>query len=75
MAKASIHHPQLGTTFNGVTVESDGVQLNQFKGIKYGKIPGRFENPQPVPAEEFSGKTIDAMNYGYVKIHHPKKGK
>ncbi|KAL1971390.1 hypothetical protein VTN77DRAFT_343 [Rasamsonia byssochlamydoides] len=64
MATTSLHHAQLGATFNGVVVESHSVRLNQFKGIKYGNVPGRFEIAQPVAVEHFSGKTIDATKFG-----------
>lgn len=69
MSTTAVHHAQLGATVNGVVVESHGVKLNQFKGIKYGNIPGRFEIAQPVAPESLNGKTIDATKFGYAYIY------
>jgi hypothetical protein len=66
MATASLHHSRLNATFNGVQIESTGIKINKFKGIKYAHIPARFEKSQPVLAEELNGQTIDATQYGYV---------
>lgn len=66
MTTASLHHPQLNATFNGVQTESAGIKINKFKGIKYAHIPARFEKSQPVLADELNGQTIDATKYGYV---------
>lgn len=66
MAIASLHHPQLNATFNGVQTESAGIKINKFKGIKYAHIPARFEKSQPVSAEELNEQTVDATQYGYV---------
>jgi carboxylesterase type B len=66
MASTTTLHPQLNATFNGTTVDYAGTKINKFKGIKYARIPARFEKAQPIAPEELSGKTIDATQYGYV---------
>jgi carboxylesterase type B len=66
MAMSSVHHAQLGATFNGLVVDSYGEKISKFKGIKYANIPARFERAQPVTAEQFNSKTIDATKYGFV---------
>jgi carboxylesterase type B len=71
MAAPLVQHQGLEALFTGVRRDFDGVIVDQFRGIKYAKIPARFERAQPV--ESFGGGVVDATKYGYVLCLSPRK--
>ncbi|KAH1393106.1 hypothetical protein KXW71_005360 [Aspergillus fumigatus] len=58
----------------GVRRDFDDVLVDQFRGIKYAKIPARFERAQPV--QSFHRAVVDATKYGpkcpqvHVDVRH-----
>jgi len=58
-----IKHQKLNTTFHGIRHSESlpGREIWQFRGIKYGNIPGRFK--QATLNEKFE-KFVDATRYG-----------
>jgi hypothetical protein len=67
MANPSLHHEQLRTRFTGVAVESHGISVQQYRGIRYGTVPGRFERAEPAAVSD-TGHTVDAIRFGYVLL-------
>ena len=67
MAIPEIHHAGLNATFKGVQRNEEGVPVHQYLGIKYAKVPARFERAEPV--DSFAGAEIDATEYGLVYLH------
>ncbi|KAK1138692.1 hypothetical protein N8T08_002083 [Aspergillus melleus] len=57
-----VHHPGLDATFQGIQKTSDGTSVNQYRGIKYARIPGRFE--RAIPVDGFDAKVVDATKFG-----------
>ncbi|KAF7122327.1 hypothetical protein CNMCM5793_000284 [Aspergillus hiratsukae] len=74
MAAPQVQHQGLQALFTGVRRDFNGVVVEQFRGIKYAKIPARFERAQPV--ESFDGGVVDATKYGpkcpqvHVDVRH-----
>lgn len=64
METPQVQHQRLQALFIGVRRDFDDVLVDQFRGIKYAKIPARFERAQPV--QSFHRAVVDATKYGYV---------
>lgn len=64
MESPQVQHQRLQALFIGVRRDFDDVLVDQFRGIKYAKIPARFERAQPV--QSFHRAVVDATKYGYV---------
>ncbi|KAF7590640.1 hypothetical protein BBP40_002588 [Aspergillus hancockii] len=62
MTTPQVHHRTLNTVFKGVQRKVGETAIHQFRGIKYAKVPARFERAEPV--EEFHGAIVDATQYG-----------
>jgi hypothetical protein len=43
LTTATIQHESLGATLTGVRSTVRGVEIAQFRGLKYGVVPGWFE--------------------------------
>lgn len=63
MASPLVQHQGLRATFTGIERGSEGVTVNEFRGIKYASVPARFERAQPV--DDFGDAVVDASQYGY----------
>lgn len=63
MASPQIQHEGLRAIFTGIERVSEGVTVNEFRGIKYASVPARFERAQPV--DGFGDAVVDASSYGY----------
>ncbi|OJJ01744.1 hypothetical protein ASPVEDRAFT_52630 [Aspergillus versicolor CBS 583.65] len=61
MASPQVHHDSLNATFTGIETQCDGSSVNNFRGIKYASIPGRFERAQPVNG--FGGRVVDSSRF------------
>jgi hypothetical protein len=64
MLNSSLYHNHLKTDFRGVNINSHGVVVQQYRGIKYGVIPGRFELAQPTAVSD-TEQAVDATKFGY----------
>ncbi|PYH34179.1 putative carboxylesterase [Aspergillus neoniger CBS 115656] len=62
MASPLVQHQGLRATFTGIERGSEGVTVNEFRGIKYASVPARFERAQPV--DDFGDAVVDASQYG-----------
>jgi hypothetical protein len=62
MAAPQVQHQRLQALITGVRRDFNGVEVDQFRGIKYAIIPARFERAQPVRGPM---GIVDATKYGY----------
>jgi len=63
MSKPAIKHSGLSSTFTGLYPNASEREVWQFRGIKYGVIPARFN--QATLNEKFP-EEYDATAYGYI---------
>lgn len=63
-------HSTLKTRLKGVAWVSDGVRVEQFRGIKYGEIPARFQESQIHEIPKDDPDMVDCTEFGYVVLHH-----
>ncbi|KAJ5097943.1 hypothetical protein N7532_004944 [Penicillium argentinense] len=62
MTGPEVHHPMLNATFKGIKRDDQDTGVYQFLGIKYARVPARFERAEPV--EGFGGAIVDSTRYG-----------
>ncbi|KAJ5690788.1 Carboxylesterase type B [Penicillium macrosclerotiorum] len=62
MAAPEIQHKALNATFQGIQRNDENVAVHHFLGIKYARVPARFE--RAVPVEDFEEAVVDATKYG-----------
>jgi hypothetical protein len=58
-----IDHPSLHAVLEGTEdISAEGLKVSHFRGIPYGKIPGRFVQAELV--DEWQGKKLDCTRFG-----------
>jgi hypothetical protein len=59
------NHASLRVSLKGVVSDVRGVPINQFRGIKYGHVPGRFEIPELWDSNQVEmPDSIDCTQFG-----------